>query len=325
MPRQQLLQGFHKGTIEINSTVSLLSKDGITTYFVGGDNCSFHHDGDDESRRFALVQLMLNRHARPVEIERSALGIPHRTLMNWQRKFQEGGGAASFFRPPARGRSPVLTQPKTLECEALLAQGLSIPEATREAGVGESTLRKAVAAGRVERLAREARGAGAPAADKSQRSRADAQAAAGMGVACTRPDERVAAAVGLLLQRRQTPRKIKLSDLPEDQRPTALKTPGKRLVDIVKMIAYRAETALVAQVLPHLGKAADWCPGFQLPVSACGATQAEIKLRRKVCGIYDILLGIVSRHPLPLRLALNGHPLPQACGVDNPGCPPTRS
>ncbi|MDD4060168.1 MAG: alpha-L-fucosidase [Kiritimatiellae bacterium] len=72
-----------------------------------------------------------------------------------------------------------------------------------------------------------------------------------------------------------------------------------------------------------LRKAADWCPGFQLPVYACGATQAEIKLRRKVCGIYDILLGIVSRHPLPLRLALNGHPLPQACGVDNPGCPDT--
>lgn len=72
-----------------------------------------------------------------------------------------------------------------------------------------------------------------------------------------------------------------------------------------------------------LRKSADWCPGFQLPVYACGATQAEIKLQRKVCGIYDILLGIVSRHPLPIRLALNGHPLPQACRVDNPGCPDT--
>ena len=198
MPRQQLLQGFHKGTIEINSTVSVLSKDGITTCFAGGDNYSFHHDGDDESRRFALVQLMLNRHAGPVEIERSALGIPHRTLMNWQRKFQEGGGAASFFRAPARGLGPVLTPQKTIECQGLLAEGMSIAAAAREAGVGESTLRKAVAAGRVERLARGSRGAGAPAADKSQRSRADSQAAAGMGVACTRPDERVAAAVGLL-------------------------------------------------------------------------------------------------------------------------------
>ena len=61
----------------------------------------------------------------------------------------------------------------------------------------------------------------------------------------------------LLGQRRQTPKKIKIQDLPEDQRPTGLKAPGKMLVDIVKMIAYRAETALVAQVLPLLGKEAD--------------------------------------------------------------------
>ena len=121
MPRQQLLQGFHKGTIEINSTVSILSKDGMTTYFVGGDNYSFHFDGDEQSRRRELAQLMLNRHARPVEIERSALGIPRRTLMNWQRKFQDGGGAAAFFRAPARGHGPVLTPQKTLECRWLLA------------------------------------------------------------------------------------------------------------------------------------------------------------------------------------------------------------
>lgn len=188
MPRQQLLQGFHNGTIEINSTVSILSKDGMTTYFVGGDNYSFHSDGDEQSRCCALAQLMLNGHARPVEIERSALGIPHRTLMNWQRKFQDGGAAAAFFRAPARGRGPVLTPQKTLECQRLL----------------------------VEAEYRD-----------------------------------------LLQQRRKTPRKIMLADLAEDQRPSALKTPGKKLVDIVKMIAYRAETALVGQVLPHLGKEAD--------------------------------------------------------------------
>lgn len=165
MPRQQFLQGFHKGAIEINSTASLWSKDGMTTYFVGGDNDSFHHDGDDESRRCALAQLMLNGHARPVETERSALGIPHRTLMNWQRKFQQGG-AASFFQAPARSPGPVLTPQKTIKCQGLLAEGMSIAAAARAAGLGESTLRKAVAAGRVARLARGARDDGEPAADR---------------------------------------------------------------------------------------------------------------------------------------------------------------
>ena len=197
MPRQQLLRGFHPGTIEINSTVSILSKDGMTTYFVGGDNYYSHRDGDDASRRCALALLMLNRHARPVEIERSALGIPHRTLMNWLRKLGEDG-AASFYRVPGRGCSPVLTEAKTGECEVLLARGCSIPAAARAAGVGESTLRKAVASGRVRWMACGDVRHEAPAADKSQRSGDDARAAAGMGVACTRPDERVAAAVGLL-------------------------------------------------------------------------------------------------------------------------------
>lgn len=195
MPRQQLLQGFHKGTIEINSSVSILSKDGMTTYFVGEDNYFSHPDGDIGSRRYALAQLMFNRHAKPVEIERSALGIPHRTLMNWQRKLEERG-ASGFFRVPVRSRSPVMTPRKTAECEGLLGEGRSVSAAAREAGIGESTLRKAVAGGRVARPARDVPRAETPARDKSARSRADAQA--GMGMACTRPDERVAAAAGLL-------------------------------------------------------------------------------------------------------------------------------
>ncbi len=66
-----------------------------------------------------------------------------------------------------------------------------------------------------------------------------------------------------------------------------------------------------------LRKAPDWCPGFQLPVYACGATQAEIKLRRKVCGIYDIQVGIISRHALPLRMQLNERPVEQMSLVRN--------
>lgn len=45
-----------------------------------------------------------------------------------------------------------------------------------------------------------------------------------------------------------------LSELPEDQRPTRLLPLNKMLTDTVKMIAYRAETALVALLIPHLKK-----------------------------------------------------------------------
>jgi len=58
----------------------------------------------------------------------------------------------------------------------------------------------------------------------------------------------------LRAQRKNMPRKVPLSSLPQDQRPTQLLPLNKLLTDTVKMIAYRAETALVALLLPHLRK-----------------------------------------------------------------------
>jgi len=55
-------------------------------------------------------------------------------------------------------------------------------------------------------------------------------------------------------QRRNTPKKITLDSLPQDQRPRQLAPLGKMLADTVKMIAYRAETALVGLLRPHLAK-----------------------------------------------------------------------
>jgi hypothetical protein len=54
--------------------------------------------------------------------------------------------------------------------------------------------------------------------------------------------------------RRKTPRKIALSEIPESERPQQLLPLTKMLTDTVKMIAYRAETALVSLLRPHLEK-----------------------------------------------------------------------
>jgi len=58
----------------------------------------------------------------------------------------------------------------------------------------------------------------------------------------------------LRAHRSATPRKVMISTLPEEERPSALPPLNKQLVDTVKMIAYRAETALVALLKPHLNK-----------------------------------------------------------------------
>jgi hypothetical protein len=58
----------------------------------------------------------------------------------------------------------------------------------------------------------------------------------------------------LRIKRRQTHRKVTLESLPPEQRPTELLPLNKMLTDTVKMIAYRAETALVAILRRHLNK-----------------------------------------------------------------------
>jgi hypothetical protein len=200
MPLQLLLLDFPDGATVVNPGVHILKKDGHVTYFIGGDTVYHHRHDDTASYRFILAALMDNGHVRPSELEQAPLCIPHRTLMNWLKQLRTRG-PDSFFRPAKRSRAPVMTPARVAQCEQLLASGLSISRVAEQSGVKECTLRKALAHGAMHRTPPASTcaldTADGAASTKSERSRQDAQAAQGMGTACTRPDERVAAAVGL--------------------------------------------------------------------------------------------------------------------------------
>ena len=196
---QLLLQGFPDGAMRIGASLSVLKQAGRITYFVGPDNYFSHAETDAGGQRFALATLIANGHVRASEVADSSLGLAHRTLMHWTRQLAQRG-PGSFFAPRAKRGGVVMTPEKTAECGGLLAAGATIPEVARRAGVNESTLRKAVRSGRV--VSTTVTGGSGPGGragtTKSERGRGDAQAAAGMGTACTRADERMAAAVGLM-------------------------------------------------------------------------------------------------------------------------------
>ena len=184
----------------IGSALSILKKDGNVTYFVGGDNYFAHREGDRKGERFALANLIANRHVKAVELERSSLGIPHRTLMNWMAQYT-AEGPSSFYAEAPRHKPPVMTPEKVAECAGLLAAGHRPAEVARRAGIGESTLRKAIARHLIVPADKEVTVAVLPTdavvtvgSTKGERSRIDAEAAEGMGTACTRADERMAAA-----------------------------------------------------------------------------------------------------------------------------------
>ena len=197
MFKQDFLPGIPDGAQKIGRSLSILEKDGRVTYFVGSDNYFSHRAGDDRGRRLALASLMENRHVRARDLEDAPLRIPHRTLMHWARQLRDDG-ADSFYRVGERQKPRVMTPEKRAECATLLASGVCPSEAARRAGIKEATLRKAIKRQAVplptdpspEQTTRQA-------STKSCRSREDAEAANGMGTACTRADERVAAAMGM--------------------------------------------------------------------------------------------------------------------------------
>ena len=193
---QMFLPGMPDGAIRINSTVSLLSKEGRVTWFVGDDNYFSHLADDSASHHLALATLMANGHAKPCQIT-ATLGTPRSSLMRWRRQL-DARGSGSFYQPRAVRGGTVMTTEKSAECTRLLEAGNPIPQAARLAGISESTLRKALTAGRVVRneCSDPAVPTEAP-STKSRRSQLDAAAAQGMGTACTRAEERTAAAIGL--------------------------------------------------------------------------------------------------------------------------------
>ena len=196
MVMQYLLEGMPDGAQKINAALSILKKEGKVIYFLGGDNYFSHPQEDKQGRRFALASLMQNGHVRASELE-NELGIAHRTLMNWKVQC-ENDGAASFYRQVSVARAQVMTEQIKAQCTALLASGISASEVARQVGIKDSTLRKALKREAIARLpAANPETEQSKGSSKSERSVADAQAAEGLGTACTRADERVAAAMGL--------------------------------------------------------------------------------------------------------------------------------
>ena len=100
------------------------------------------------------------------------------------------------------------------------------------------------------------------------------------------------------LQRRHTPKKVTLDSLPENERPRQLAPLGKMLTDTIKMIAYRAETALVGLLRPHLAKEEEARALVrELFVSSADLEPNEsentltIRIHRMACPAHDQAIG----------------------------------
>ncbi len=144
---QLLLPIFPANLTSITEDMAFQREAGKVVYFHGMLPVFQHDEKDLKSFRLFSSQLIANGTVRQRDIAR-AFGVPLATVKRYMKVYREQG-AAGFFRARRRRSASVLTPEVKQRAQALLDQGKSVPEVSREVCVAGNTLHKAIRAGRL--------------------------------------------------------------------------------------------------------------------------------------------------------------------------------
>ena len=147
MPQVQL-PVFPAGTTAITPELGFERQEQRVVYFNGHLPVFTHEVNDLGSFRFFTSQLIANGTASQSQIA-EAFGVPLITVKRYCRLFREQG-AAVFFQSAKRREGRRLTPERLVEVQALLDEGLSVPEVSRRTGILATTLHKAIRQGRLK-------------------------------------------------------------------------------------------------------------------------------------------------------------------------------
>jgi hypothetical protein len=212
---QALLPLFPHGATTISDRVSVVHENGDCRYFVGIAPVFCHPENDLASFRMFTSQLVCEGLCKQTDIVR-AFGVSGKSVKRYVSKYRQEGITA-FYRPRNTRGATVITDELIVLAQERLSRGRSRRETAEDLGIKYDTLRKAINQGRLREPPPTPQIDASPygqsdksvpppnspsglspmqPSDKSLRSQADATAE--MGVGCTRPIERVLAAVGLI-------------------------------------------------------------------------------------------------------------------------------
>lgn len=188
---QLMLPTIPEGATPISGLVSVWCRGEQWTYFVGTYPIYSHRADDRRLFRLVSAQLIEAGACRHRDIM-AVFGVSKSSVNRALKKLREDGVEA-FFKPREGGPrgGSVFTVQRLEQAQALLDQGYSRAELVEELGVKPDALRKALKAGRLRETEQPE-----TVTSKSSRDGMDAQAAAALGTACTRTEERVVAAFG---------------------------------------------------------------------------------------------------------------------------------
>ncbi len=192
------------GATRVSDFISVTRENGQWVYFCGAQPVFHHAESDVASFRMFTAQLICQDVCRQVDIIR-AFGVSKNSVIRSVDKYR-AGGVKAFYAARGTRRASVLTPEVTAQAQQLLGAGWSRREVADHLNLKVDTLRKAIQQGRLTEPGPLGPGEPAPEnapapqtpATTDRSTRAVDDAAAEMGTACTRPDERVLAAFGLL-------------------------------------------------------------------------------------------------------------------------------
>lgn len=180
------------GATRITGLVSVYRTEEMWTYFWTVYPIYSHGSKDHRMFRFIIAQLIQAGACRQVDILKT-FGISKSCVDRAMRQLREEGAESFFTERKRRKGGTVLTKELLEKAQEFLDKGYSRKNTAKELKVKVDTLRKAINSGRLNEPK-----PSKIVTDKSTRSEVDAEAANGMGTACTRVDERFLASLGKL-------------------------------------------------------------------------------------------------------------------------------
>lgn len=146
MPQVQL-PIFPAGSVEITPSLAARCEEDQVIYYNGHLPVFTHAKSDLASFRLFTSQLIVQGSATQGQVSK-AFGVPLVAIKRGTKLYRERG-AAGFFVPKSRRTGSKLDPRKLEEAAALLVQGHGVVEVSRQTGVLNDTLRKAIQSGRL--------------------------------------------------------------------------------------------------------------------------------------------------------------------------------
>lgn len=187
---QTILPLVPAGATPINEILSVWRDEKRWTYFIGSHPICSHDAADLRLFRLTFAQLIDTGNCRACEIIKT-FGVSKSSVDRAVRRYRAGGVEAFFMRRSRRGTGTVMTPEVLGQAQRMLNAHDSRRTVADELHIPYATLVKAI---QDERL--HVPQGPPPGSTKSDRSIRDAEAAEGMGTACTRAGERILSAMG---------------------------------------------------------------------------------------------------------------------------------